>query len=130
VLARVQRVRDKVDTVLSQNIGNTVVRAKGTRSDYSAYVDPVSAKISLGDRFFTYRSESPLSPNSQAGVFVHELSHVVQYNGKKSVDEVPGYSKGDKRVYGEQVLKTLANTNPSLAVANSNLLMWYVTRQK
>jgi hypothetical protein len=83
VLARVQRVRDKVDTVLGQNIGNTVVRATGKRSDYSAYVDPVSAKISLGDRFFTYRSPSPLSPNSQAGVFVHELSHAVQYNGKR-----------------------------------------------
>jgi Lysine-specific metallo-endopeptidase len=130
VLARVQRVRDKVDTVLGQNLGNTVVRATGKRSDYSAYVDPVSAKISLGDRFFTYRSPSPLSSNSQAGVFVHELSHTVQYNGRKSVDEVPGYAKGDKRAYSEQALKTLANTNPSLAVANSNLLMWYVTRQK
>jgi hypothetical protein len=130
VLGRVQRIRDKVDIALSQNIGNTVVRATGAKSDYTAYVNPVSGKISLGDRFFNYRSPNPLSPNSQAGAFVHEISHTVQYNGRKSTDAVPGYARGDKRVYNEDVLRELANSNPSLAVANSNLLMWYVSRPK
>jgi hypothetical protein len=131
VLNRVQRVRAKVDNILSQNIGNSVVRATGKMSDYSAYIDGGgSEKISVGDRFFTFRSPSDVKLNSQAGVFVHELFHVVQYNGKKGVDEVPGYAVGDKRVYQEQVLKKLANTNPELAVRNNNLFMWYVERAK
>jgi Lysine-specific metallo-endopeptidase len=132
VLARVQRIRVKVDTMLSQNIGNSVVRATGQLSDYSAYVDRGGGteKISIGDRFFSYRSPSSTKMNSQAGVFVHELAHVVQYNGKKSVDEVPAYVGSGKGVYEAEGLKKLAQNNPELAVRNNNLLMWYVERAK
>ena len=132
VLTRLQRVQDKVQNMLGQDMGNTVVRATGRLKDYSAFVRPSTGNetVYLGDRFFSFRSPSAISMNSQAGVFIHELFHLVQYNGKKGVDDVPGYGSGDKAVYSERALKQLANTSPELAVRNNNLFMWYVERQK
>jgi Lysine-specific metallo-endopeptidase len=132
VLLRVQRVRDKVQAMLSQDIGKSVVRATGLHSTDYAFVQPASGneRVHLGDRFFSKASTSPLKFDSQAGVFVHELFHLVQVNGRKGVDTVPGYAHNDKLIYSEPVVKQLANTSPALAVANNNLFEWYVEREK
>lgn len=130
VFARVQRIRMKVDTMLSKDIGKSVVRSTGKMSDYSAYVDTKTQQIAIGSRFFTFRSPSSVNMNSQAGVLVHELSHITHHNGKRSVDEVPAYVGSGKGVYEEAGLKKLAQNNPELAIRNANLLMWYVERAK
>jgi Lysine-specific metallo-endopeptidase len=132
VLARLDGVLAKVKTMLSQDVGKTVAVGTGTNASNYGYVFPNSGNqtVYLGTAFVKTASSDPTTYDSKAGTFVHELFHLVEYNGKKGTDDIAGYSHTDKRIYNESTVRALAEGNSKLAVANNNLFEWYVEREK
>jgi Lysine-specific metallo-endopeptidase len=127
VLVRLQRVHALVVKMRkADDVGSYFLRAVPPKDTAWGYTQPWTGtkNVYLGNRFFT----SPATGfDSKAGTIVHELSHLVAFNGVLSTDHE---GNQDKLLYTPQALRDAANRNPLSASRLSNLIEWYVERDK
>jgi Lysine-specific metallo-endopeptidase len=127
VLVRLERVRDLVVKMRqAPNVGSYFLRAVPPKNNRFGYVQPWTGtkNMYLGDSFF---KAPAIGFDSKAGTIVHELSHFIALNGVLATDheDNPG-----KLLYSPQALRDAASRNPLSASRLSNLIEWYVEREK
>jgi hypothetical protein len=127
VLVRLQRVHALVVNMRkADDVGSYFLRAVPPKDTGWGYMQPWTGtkNVYLGNRLFA----SPATGfDSEAGTIVHELSHLVAFNGVLTTDQ-EGHQ--DKLLYTPQALRDAANRNPMSASRLSNLIEWYVERDK
>jgi hypothetical protein len=126
VLGRLKAIKARLTTYAkAPDIGAHIERVDKRIERIFGSADPATGRIYVGPGFFT-ASNRPGDFDTQAGVLVHEISHVTYHAGSTCVD----INDKGKQIYKPLEVRKMANETPAAARKHANTIEWYVEREK